>query len=64
MNIGLMWMAQEIAQPTFRCHGKQSVKIGGADVNFVQTWTGTAAPARDIGGVTVTYPQLEANNVT
>ena len=37
MNIGLMWLMMEIAVPTFRSHGKQSVKIDGAGVNFLQT---------------------------
>jgi hypothetical protein len=37
MNIGLMRLLLEIALPTFRCHGKQSVKIRGRRVNFLAT---------------------------
>jgi hypothetical protein len=50
MNIGLMQLMLEIAGTTFRSHGKQSVKIDGAGVNFVQICAGTAPELRAIGG--------------
>jgi len=48
MNIGLMLLTLEIAASTFRSHGKQSVKIEGAGVNFLQTLAATAHFAGDI----------------
>jgi hypothetical protein len=46
MNIGLMRLTLEIAAPTFRRHGKQSVKIEGPDVNFPETPVGAGCPGR------------------
>jgi len=46
MNIGLMRLTLEIAAPTFRCHGKQSVKIERPGVNFPETPVAAGCPAR------------------
>jgi hypothetical protein len=46
MNIGLMRTMPEIAEPTFRRHGKQSVKILPSDVNFLETLSIEACPSR------------------
>jgi len=51
MNIGLMRLTLEIAASTFRSHGKQSVKIDGAGVNFLQTLAATPVFGGDINGV-------------